>query len=110
MLYTYRATVTNIVDGDTADFRIDCGFKVYHDLRVRFLGINAPEKRTQEGKDAKVWLEAQIPVGTQVILETKKDEKEKYGRYLATVYLGELDINQELVKSGHAVEYHGGKR
>ena len=38
-------------------------FSIYHDLKVRFVGINAPEKNTQEGKDAKAWLEAQLPVG-----------------------------------------------
>lgn len=110
MLYTYQATVLKIVDGDTADFKIDCGFSIYHDLKVRLAGINAPEKNTQAGKDAKAWLEAQIPVGTSVVIKTQKDKQEKYGRYLGVILLGDLDINQELVKNGHAVPYDGGKR
>lgn len=29
-MFTYRAKVYNIVDGDTIDVEIDLGFKIYH--------------------------------------------------------------------------------
>jgi|SRR5688572_20784586 len=110
-LYEYRATVLKVTDGDTADFRIDCGFNIFHDMKVRFAGLNAPEMKTHEGKLAKRWLESKLPVGLVVTIKTEKDKTEKYGRYLATVILEDFtNINEELVKAGHATEYDGGKR
>ena len=110
-LYEYKATVIRVIDGDTADFSTDLGFDIFHSLRVRFSGINAPEKNTVPGMAAKKWLEDRLPVGTEVVLKTEKDRTEKFGRYLATVVLSDFtNVNEELIKTGNAVEYHGGKR
>lgn len=108
-LYNYKAIVERIVDADTVEFTIDVGFKTYMRMNMRLVGIDAPELKTQEGKDAKKWLEDKLPVGHEVILDVFK-VADKYGRYLAHVTYNGVDMNQELIKSGHAVEYHGGKR
>ena len=108
-LYNYKAKVEKIVDADTIDVTLDLGFKVYMGTRLRLAGIDAPEMKTQEGKDAKAWLEAQLPVGHEVTLSIYKT-KEKYGRYLAYVTYNGTNMNEALLKSGHAVEYWGGKR
>lgn len=108
--YLYKANVLRVVDGDSVDFKIDLGFGIFHDIKIRLLGINAPETSTPEGKVSRDWLKQQLPAGTPVLLLTQRDKKEKYGRYLGTIYLNGLDMNEELVKSGHAVLYDGGAR
>lgn len=108
-LYNYKARVERIVDADTAEFTIDLGFKTYMRMNMRFAGIDAPEMSTEEGKVAKAWLVEQLPVGHEVTLSVYK-VADKYGRYLAYITYNGQNINEELIKSGHAVEYHGGKR
>lgn len=108
-LYNYRAIVERIVDGDTAEFTIDVGFKTYIRMNMRFAGIDAPEMNTDEGKAAKAWLIENMPIGHEVTLSVYK-VADKYGRYLAIIDYNGQNINEELIKSGHAVEYHGGKR
>jgi len=40
----------------------------------------------------------------------RNNGKEKYGRLLADLYLGELYINQWMVDNKYAVPYDGGKK
>lgn len=114
-MFQYTAKVLEVIDGDTLDVSIDLGFNVQHTLRVRLYGINTPETRTrnkeekQKGLAAKQRLKDLIE-GKLVLIKTKKDEKEKYGRYLAEVYLDETNINKTLIAEGHAQEYFGEKR
>jgi len=109
-MYEYRALVARVVDGDTVDLKVDCGFHIYHTVRVRLAGLNAPEMKTQEGKDSKAWLMSHLPPDTEVIVKTFKDKQEKYGRLLGVILKDLTNLNEELVKAGHATEYDGGKR
>ena len=45
-MYEYRAKLIKCVDGDTADFLVDLGFKVFKEIRTRFLGVDTPERGT----------------------------------------------------------------
>ena len=47
-MYTYKATLDRVIDGDTIDVNIDLGFDISVKKRVRFLGIKTPESRTRE--------------------------------------------------------------
>ena len=47
-MYTYKAKLQRVVDGDTIDATIDLGFDVFVKKRIRFAGINAPESRTRD--------------------------------------------------------------
>ncbi len=110
-LYEYRATVVTVVDADTIDLEVDLGFYTTTRQRFRLEGINAPENHTDEGKVATAYLRDLLPVGTSVRIETKKDRREKFGRYLATVFLPDgTCVNNMLVQEGHAVPYGGGAR
>ena len=109
-LYNYKATVERLVDADTVDVSIDLGFDIHHKTRLRLMGIDAPERFTDEGKAATAWLAQQLPIGHEVTVSTFKDKAGKFGRILAIITYNGLDMNQELVKNGHAVEYDGGKR
>ena len=126
-MYEYHAIVDRVVDGDTIDVTIDLGFHAHIKTRVRMEGMNAPESRTRNLEEKERGLAAKARL--QEILEYNKNHcilkvsgLGKYGRALATVLVNNLspvstdssitlvDVNKQLIKEGHAVEYHGGKR
>lgn len=113
LLWIYRATVAEVIDGDTADLIVDKGFHEYAQIRVRFNGIDAPEsygvKASDAGRRSKAYLKERL-TGKAVIVQTFKDKTEKYGRYLADIYLDGICINDELVEMGFAKPYDGGTR
>jgi micrococcal nuclease len=126
-MYEYKAVVDRVVDGDTIDVTIDLGFSVWKKMRVRMEGINTPESRTRDKEEKKRGLAAKARLVE--ILEfnnnncvLKVSGVGKYGRALAIVLVDTLsptngsdgitliDVNKQLIKEGHAIEYHGGKR
>lgn len=108
-LYQYQGTVTEVYDGDTCTIKFDLGFKVNFTEKVRLLGINAPEMRgTDKAKGiiSRDRLREKV-LNKTIYIETQKDEKEKYGRYLGIIYLkndtGEFEnVNDWMVKEGLA--------
>lgn len=126
-MYEYHAIVDRVVDGDTIDVTIDLGFHTHIRTRVRMEGMNAPESRTRDLEEKERGLAAKARL--QEILEYNKNHcilrvsgLGKYGRALATVFVNNMspvskatsitliDVNKQLIKEGHAKEYHGGKR
>lgn len=94
-----------MVDGDTVHLAVDLGFDIKRNDTFRLFGINAPEMSTEAGKTAKAWLSdrlARVPV---LVVTTRKDKREKYGRYLGTLWDGNQNINEEMIAAGHATEY-----
>jgi endonuclease YncB( thermonuclease family) len=111
--YVRKGQMLEVTDGDTVKVCVDLGLDIRVNMTCRMTGINAPEKNTAAGKKAKAWMEQQLPPGTEVIVQTTKgDEKEKYGRYLVTIFDkdGKVNINQKAIDAGMAVAYDGGKR
>ena len=112
-MWEYRAEILRVIDGDTVDARVDLGFKVHYNVRVRLHGINAPESRTRDkeekirGLAAKERLE-QLVAGKTVTL--KSHGVGKFGRCLGEITVGNSNVNTQLLKEGHAVAYDGGKR
>ena len=118
-MYTYKAKLDRVVDGDTIDVNIDLGFDISVHKRVRLAGINAPESRTRDLEEKKLGLAAKkrlITLLDKGSLQIESKEVGKYGRVLGVlhVYPDSLDlpinINDTLVEEGHAVKYDGGKR
>jgi micrococcal nuclease len=109
-MYEYRAEVLNVVDGDTVDVKVDLGFHIAFEMRVRMLGINTPEMHSQipeervKAQNAKARLQ-ELVLGKTVLLQTEKDKQEKYGRYLAVMLLGATNINEILLNEGLAVKF-----
>lgn len=110
-LYTYKAKILTVYDGDTCTADIQLGFYVIaHKVKLRLYGINTPEIRggTAETKKAGVtsrdWLRDQI-LGKEVII--KSFGKGKYGRWLVEIYLDEKEssLNQQLIDKGLAKPY-----
>ena len=120
-MYEYSAKLIRVVDGDTVDALIDCGFSTFKKERIRLYGINAPESRTRDkaekkrGLAAKARLKELINKGkNKFIVQTKIDKKGKFGRLLGELFNSEVDAyktyNEILVDEGHATEYYGGKK
>ncbi len=91
---TEANSVKDVIDGDT--------LALTDGRRVRLIGINAPEKDQPFYTNAKEKLKNFIS-GQSVNLSYDVEKKDKYGRDLAYVYVGNLFVNLELVKSGIAV-------
>lgn len=105
--FSYKGKVINVVDGDTIDVLINRGFGDFTQKRIRLSGINAPEmKDVPKGEEAKKALIGLI-LDKEVVIKTKKDQTDIYGRYLGTIYLGEnkLNVNDQMIKIGHAKLY-----
>lgn len=106
--YFYKAIVTDVHDGDTCTVDIDLGFGIWmKQQKLRFYGINTPELHGIEkeaGIKARDYVKSLL-IGKQIILETQKDKSEKYGRWLATIWLDGTNINKKLIEEGYAREY-----
>jgi endonuclease YncB( thermonuclease family) len=89
--------VVGVVDGDTADVRIASGM-----IRIRFHAIDAPESGQPHGKAAKTAL-SDLIFGKAVDVEPYTQDR--YDRLVARVWLGDLDVNAQMVKNGHAWTY-----
>lgn len=109
-MYEYSATLIRVVDGDTIWVDLDLGLDIHHSIDLRLAGINAPEMKTYEGKAARGALIELLNRAGPMVVRTQKDKQEKYGRYLAVVIMGEVNVNDAMVAGGHAVAYSGGKR
>tara|TARA_R110002020_G_scaffold4811_1_gene20779 strand:+ start:3769 stop:4137 length:369 start_codon:yes stop_codon:yes gene_type:complete len=122
-MYTYNIKLDRVIDGDTIDANIDLGFDIWVKKRIRFLGINTPESRTRDLEEKARGLAAKDRV-KQLLEGTNKIQLNshgvgKYGRVLGELHVDMVDgqekmtlesVNELLIKEGHAVEYHGGKR
>ena len=108
MRYVYSCAVERVIDGDTCVLQIDLGFEVSKRVTVRLFGIDAPEMRGDDrhrGIVARDALASKI-MDVPIMVETKKDAKGKFGRYLATLFdESGADVNEWMVKSGHARRY-----
>lgn len=70
----------------------------------RLVAPDAPEVRgatKAEGIKSRDWLREQL-LGKKVTIQTLKDKKGKYGRYLVEVYLDGVNLNDRLVELGLA--------
>ena len=115
-MYEYRAIVTSMYDADTMRCDIDLGFGVWlKNQVVRWFKIDAWEVRGEEREKGILARDRghELVLNKEVILKTYKDEKGKYGRWLAEVYLPGVplewdhSINQQLINEGHAKPYLG---
>jgi len=114
-MYRYQCFILEWVDGDTVRVQLDLGFHIFFIETVRINGIDAPEKSGMTkvaGLAAKAKAIELCPPGSQVEIHTAKGKAaEKYGRYLASITLANgKDFAAEMIASGNAKAYDGGKR
>ena len=114
--YKYKAHCVRVVDGDTIYCDIDLGFGVWlHKQIIRLAGIDTPEIRgeeREEGLKVKEYVEA-VLMNKELILETYKYKKGKYGRWIAEIwYKWEeeyINLNSLLLEQGMATEVKYGR-
>lgn len=97
-----EAQVINVVDGDTIDVLIE-GVE----YRVRYILVDTPETKDPGEPVQPFGPEAyeanrQLVEGRTVRLEKDVSETDRYGRLLRYVYVGELMVNEELLRLGLA--------
>ena len=110
--YVYKAEVVKIVDGDTLILRIDLGFLVLKEQRIRLAGIDCPPIDEKKGYEAFEFVRDQLARAPFVMVKTHQIDI--YGRYVAHVFYSftEKDkakvftegryLNQELLDIGLA--------
>ncbi|KKQ34526.1 MAG: Micrococcal nuclease-like protein nuclease [Candidatus Nomurabacteria bacterium GW2011_GWB1_37_5] len=94
--------VKRVVDGDTIELE--------NGDRVRYIGIDTPESVDPRmlvqcfGKEA-AKRNSDLVLGKKVELVKDITDRDKYGRLLRYVYIGDKFINLELIKEGYAKAY-----
>ncbi len=109
-LFHYNAAVQSVYDGDTCRVDIDLGLGIWiRNEKLRLVRINAPEMTGDDkvlGTASRDFLRGLID-GQEIIIESVKDRRGKYGRYLAEIWIQQdecwININDALVAAGHAV-------
>ena len=93
------ATVISTGDGDT--LRVKTQGKV---VTIRMACIDAPETGQRPwGQQSAAKLKQLLPPGKAV--QVREIERDRYGRTVAELYLGNQSINLQMVKEGQAVVY-----
>ena len=94
----------SIYDGDT--LRVIRGEE---ELKIRFCGIDAPERDQELGIESRDYLRSLIGFGNGELLIVPI-EKDRYGRTVAEVYVPDrktsaINLNLEMVRAGYAWHY-----
>ena len=113
-MYKYNAKLDRVVDGDTIDALVDLGFDTWKKVRIRMMGMNAPESRTRDLEEKKLGLAAKdrlIEMLGDGEFTLQSHGVGKYGRCLGEIFReSDVSLNKQLINEGHATEYYGGKR
>jgi len=106
-LYTYKAIITSVYDGDTFTADIDLGLGVWKKgVKLRLARVDTPEVRGAEkvrGKEVRDHVKSLI-LGKELSIQTFKDKTGKYGRLIAEVYLNEDSTDARGTLSNYLVE------
>jgi micrococcal nuclease len=116
-MWTYRARLDRVIDGDTVDMDIDLGFRhVIERHRLRLAGLNTPEVRGEEreaGLAAKQfvvdWFYDHRFDAVEWAFIVRAEKAGKYGRWLGWIWpVDEFyegtgpSLNKALIEAGHA--------
>jgi len=94
----WEGKVFGVADGDTVTVLSNNNDQI----RIRLYGIDAPESAQAFGAKAKQSL-ANMVFGKVVRVEEK--DRDRYGRVVARLYVGSLDVNAEQIRQGMAWVY-----
>jgi micrococcal nuclease len=97
------ATVVRVIDGDTLVADIAGSAEA-----IRLIGIDTPEVAHHDepgecfGAEASAYLTALLPPGSTVTLLRDSEARDRYGRLLAYVRVGDIMVNVAIVEQGFA--------
>lgn len=116
-VHEYRATLVDLIDGDSIRLDVDLGFSIRQRMSLRLYGIDTPEivgASRAAGLAAKDFLygllrDSEAGTFRPLTIKTFKDKGDKYGRILALLFVGDdpIPVNDKLVAAGHAKPYFG---
>ena len=92
-----RAEYIRVVDGDTAIFRIEG-----EDRRIRYIGINTPEKGQDYSWDATIYNEELLSSAGAIWLYKDVSDTDRYNRLLRYVVVEGKFVNYLLIENGYA--------
>ena len=93
----FRARVVYVYDGDTI-----CVRHRFRKLRIRLLGIDAPESEQEYGHESQQYLQSLV---LHKKVEIRAIGVDIYGRYLGNVLYGDRDAGCDLLEAGLAWPY-----
>ena len=96
---TLKGKVVSVADGDTVTILTDNDEQV----RIRLYGIDAPEKGQDFANKSRQFLN-DLCYGK--IIKVDKKDVDQYNRILGIIYIGDLNINQEMIRNGLAWYYN----
>ncbi|MBU1090151.1 thermonuclease family protein [Patescibacteria group bacterium] len=102
-MYQYKAKIVRWIDGDTVLVDIDLGFFCTRQERLRLARISAHELNSEtlygrrRARSARHHAELLCPVGSEVIVETSKSDRDRYARYIAEIIFEGENISDELL-------------
>lgn len=135
-MHVKRAKILRVIDGDTIEVMMDMDCCLHLQTSLRFYGINCPEKNTMAGRAAQQFTydavrDLMLSPDSWVLVKTYKPDKYS-NRFDTEVFIptksiqglgwdlndaAELmlnpdttNLNQMILKAGHAVPYFGGAR
>ncbi|TFG81843.1 MAG: thermonuclease family protein [Chromatiales bacterium] len=96
--FVLRAALGRVVDGDTLTVMLDSG-----PITVRMHGIDTPERNQANGKTATKLLRTLVE-GEALEIEPI-EQRDRYDRMVAKVFVRGEDVNARMVSSGYAWAY-----
>ena len=93
-----QCIAVKVSDGDT----FTCKGTYQRLIQVRLADIDAPENGQAYGNQARKALNQLI---YKQAVTLKNERKDKYGRTVATVFLGSLNVNLAMIEQGYAWHY-----
>ena len=90
------AKVLRVVDGDTVDIEVNGERQ-----RVRYIGINTPE-RNEPCYEQATQANIDLVLGKTVRLVRDKSDTDRYGRLLRYLFVDDIFVNKVLVEQGFA--------
>ena len=99
---TELAGFPKIIDGDTIHI---------NSYKIRLEGIDAPEMKQKCMKDQKEYFCGKISKNRlqekagDIVIQCISSGKDRYKRYLATCFIGKINLNKWMVKNGYAIAY-----
>ena len=107
--------VVKVYDGDTFTIatKLPHHRNQYYRFPVRIKGIDAPELRTKNTIEKDYAIMSRDYLSNMInnkVVRLENVEFEKYGRLLADVYVGDVNVSKEMLTKRYAVEYDGKKK
>lgn len=116
-MYTYKATLVRLIDGDTLDVSIDLGFDISISQRVKLYGIATPDSKSSNLETKERGLEAKARLMELLtktfVIKSVLNKRGKYGRIMGIILVtdkfgDQVNLNDLMVAEGYAVEYFNG--